>query len=240
MTPYFILRGLPGYIAYFLLQSVKPSRTKSGWDFVVEVGLLAMACFVLARSLLYCATALFPALAGLIRPHWPREFSFTLALGMFPVSEILGVLLALTSRRRASVLSWYHRKVTGRDRSFQFTDIFFATCDELLGEMVLITLTSGKVYVGVLIAATQDPNETKRFIRFIPVLSGYQKKDNLLVAYTTFYEPTPDTRRAFLVPADQLTSLARFDWDRFNTFLQTGSIFIETSPARDRGAASNN
>ena len=40
----------------------KPTRTKSGWDFVVEVGLLAMACFVIARGLLYYATWFLPGL----------------------------------------------------------------------------------------------------------------------------------------------------------------------------------
>jgi hypothetical protein len=59
------------------------------------------------------------------------------------------------------------------------------------------------------------------------VLSGYLKKENLLVAYTTFYEPTPDTSRAFMVPADQITSLGRFDWDRFRHFLNSGTISIE-------------
>lgn len=227
MTPHFILWGLPGYIAYYFLQSIKPTRTKSGWDFVVEVGLLALACYVLTRSALYYTSWIFPQLAAFVRAYWPREYSFTLALGIFPVSEVVGIALAVTSRRRAEVMSWYHRKITGRDRNFQFGDVFFAACDELLGEMVLITLSSGKVYVGVLIAATQDPNEAKRFIRFIPVLSGYRKKETLLIVYTTFYEPSPDSRRAFLVPAEQLTLLARFDWDLFNHFLQTGNISIE-------------
>jgi hypothetical protein len=191
MTPYFILWGLPGYIAFYLLQSIKPTRTKSGWDFVVEVGLLALTCFLVARAILYYATWFFPGLAVLVRSYWPHEYSFTLALGVFPVSELVGVALAMTSRRRALLLSRYHHAVTGRDRNFQFSDVFFATCDELLGEMVLMTLSSGKVYVGVLIAATQDPNEAKRYIRFIPVLSGYRRKDNLLVVYTTFYERLP-------------------------------------------------
>jgi hypothetical protein len=62
-------------------------------------------------------------------------------------------------------------------------------------------------------------------------LSGYRKKETLQVTYTTFYEPTRDTRRAFLVPADQLTSLARFDWERFNHFLETGSIAIHVDAA---------
>jgi len=67
----------------------------------------------------------------------------------------------------------------------------FPSPDELLGQMILLSLPSGKIYVGILIAATEDPNEPKRFLRFIPVLSGYRKKETLKVACTTFYEGDP-------------------------------------------------
>ncbi|HEY0160316.1 MAG TPA: hypothetical protein VGF28_23725 [Thermoanaerobaculia bacterium] len=227
MTPLFILWGLPGYVAYHLLQSVKPARTKSGWDFVMEVGLLSMACFIISRLLIETETVLFPALASTARDAWPRQYSFTLALGIFPVAEVVGVMLGLTSRRRSSWMTWYHRRVTGRDRNFLYADVFFAMCDELLSHLVLITLTSGKVYVGVLIAATQDPNETKRFLRFIPILSGYRREDDQQVTYTTFYEPTQEVERSFLVPADQLTVLARFDWERFHHFVNSGNVRLE-------------
>jgi hypothetical protein len=226
LTPQLILWGLPGYIAYYLLQAVKPSRSKSGWDFVVEVGLLALTCFIAARALIEAGTWMFPHVAASARSFWPRQYSFTLAVGIFPVAEMVGVGLALTTRGRAQLLGRYHYWVTGRERDFRFSDVFFATCDELLSDLVLITLTSGKVYVGVLIAATRDPNEVKRFLRFIPLLSGYRRKDDLQVTYTTFYEPSKDRRRAFLVPVDQVSVLAPFDWQRFNHFVGTGNITL--------------
>jgi hypothetical protein len=226
LTPQLILWGLPGYIAYYLLQAVRPRRAKSGWDFVVEVGLLALTCFIAARALIEVGTWLLPDAAATARHFWPREYSFALALGIFPVAEIVGVGLALTTRRRARLLGSYHRWITGRERDFHFSDVFFKTCDELLSDLVLITLTSGKVYVGVLIAATEDPNEVKRFLRFNPILSGYRRKDDLQVTYTTFYEGSKGARRAFLIPVDQLTVLARFDWERFNYFVGTGNITL--------------
>jgi hypothetical protein len=91
--------------------------------------------------------------------------------------------------------------------------------------MALFTLSSGKVYVGVLVAATEDPNELKRFLRFVPVLSGYRATPNLKVIYTTFYDP--DGARPLLVPADQITTFGRFDWDHFDQFVRSGDIAIE-------------
>jgi hypothetical protein len=235
MTPQFILWGLPGFIAYYLLQSVRPTRTKSGWDFVVEVGLLSLVCYVISHVLLFSAQLFLPTLCHSAETFWPSGYPADLAIGLFPVAELVGITLAKTNPYWASALSAYHRWVTGRDRNFQFSDVFFATCDELLGQMVLVTVTSGKVYVGILIAATEDPNESRRFLRLIPILSGYRNKDTLKVSYTTLYEPTPDTRRAFLLPAEQVSTLGLFDWDRFDHFVRTGDISIEirTLPAPD-------
>jgi len=117
--------------------------------------------------------------------------------------------------------------ITGKTRNFEFVDIFFATCSDLLGELVTVTLSSGKVYVGILLAATEDPNETRRFLKFAPVLEGYCKNDTKLLSYAAFYEPTPDAHHSILVSADQLSSLAWFDWEQFDRFVDDGTITLE-------------
>jgi hypothetical protein len=81
------------------------------------------------------------------------------------------------------------------------------------------------VYVGILVAATEDPNESKRFMRFVPVLSGYRASPNLKVTYTTFYDPDP--ARPLLVSAEQVVTFGGFDWDRFDHFVRSGDITIE-------------
>ena len=246
MTSQFILWGLPGFVAYYFLQAVKPGRTKSGWDFVVEVGLLAIMCYVAANATIYYGAWFFPGLTRWGHLYWPREYSFALALGLFPISEIVGISLAKGGRVRAGWMSKYHQWTTGKPRNFEFPDVWFATCDELLGEMALFTLKSGKVYVGILQAATQDPNETKRYLRVIPVLSGYRKSETLLVAYTTFYDPAADPnhhptadpnhdpaadpKRAFLIPADEVVTMAPFDFERLRHFLTVGTVTFEIPP----------
>lgn len=85
---------------------------------------MALICFVISRGAVYYGLWLFPFFAAWLRAYWPHQYPFALALGLFPVSELLGVTLALTSKRRAAMLSWYHRRVTGRDRNFQFGDVF--------------------------------------------------------------------------------------------------------------------
>src|SRR5438477_9692203 len=64
---------------YYLLRSVKPSRSKSGWDFVVEVGLRSVVCYAISHVFLWLFTA--------TARSWPKEYPLDLTLGLFPVSR---------------------------------------------------------------------------------------------------------------------------------------------------------
>lgn len=230
MTPDFILWGLPGFIAYYLLSSIKPSRAKGGWDFVVEVGLLSLVCFVISHALLYYTRWLAPGFVAWARPYWPSEYPKDLAIGLFPAAELLGLTLAITTRQRAQLLSYFCKLVVGEERNFNFTDIFFATCHELLGQLVFLTLTSRKVYVGVLVAATEDPNEPNRFLSLVPVLSGYRDESDLSVAFTTLYDTDDDHTQPLLIRADTIVTFGGFDEKRFNKLADSGDIKVEMPP----------
>lgn len=225
MTPQYILWGIPGFIAYYFLQAVKPARAKGGWDFVVEVGFLSLVCFAVSHVLVGYVTWCLPGLAIAFHHVWPPEYSFVLLVGIFPVSEIVGASLARLSRHWWGLMSIYHAWINKKQRDFRFTDIFFVRTTELLSEVVFITLKGGKVYVGLLTAATHDPNEPNRFISVVPVLSGYRKKENQLVVYTTFYEPNEGQN--FLVPVSELSSLAKFDWKLLRKFYESGNVTFE-------------
>jgi hypothetical protein len=222
VTPQFILWGIPGFIAYYFLQAVKPARSKSGWDFVVEVGFLSLVCFAVSRAFVSYISWCLPDLAVSLHRAWQGEQSFTLVLGVFPVSEIVGASLARMSRHWWRLMSRYHEWINQTTRDFRFSDLFFVRTSELLSKPVFLTLKSGKVYVGVLTAATHDPNESNRFISLVPILSGYRNKDDQRVVYTTFYEPSEG--QDFLVPVSEISSLAMFDWALLQKFQAAGNV----------------
>ncbi|HEV7488675.1 MAG TPA: hypothetical protein VGQ65_23625 [Thermoanaerobaculia bacterium] len=230
MTPQFILWGIPGFIAYYFLQAVKPARAKSGWDFVVEVGFLSLVCFTVSRALVLYVSWCLPGVACTLHKFWPRDLPFTLLVGIFPVSEVVGALLARLSRHWWRLMSLYHEWINHKKRDFRSSDLFFVRTTELLSKPIFITLKSGKVYVGVLTGATHDPNESTRFISFVPILSGYRDETDHRVVYTTFYEPFTgrndgqDESHDFLVPVSELSSLAMFDWELLEKFAEIGNV----------------
>jgi hypothetical protein len=227
MTPQFILWGIPGYIAFYLLRTVRPARQKSGWDFVVEVGFLSILCYAIANVL---AAYIVWCLPGAGR-SLPFEIPLPLALGVVPVSEVVGVTLARVSKHWWKLLAIYHTWITGKDKDFQYTDVFFQRTVELLKHFVFMTLKTGKVYVGILTAATHDPNESTRYLSIVPALSGYRDEKQIVV-YTTFYEP--NSAQAFLVPASEVVTLSAFDFMLLKKFTDVGAVRFEPPPGPPR------
>jgi hypothetical protein len=230
VTPQFILWGIPGFIAYYFLQAVKPARAKSGWDFVVEVGFLSLVCFAVSHALVSYVSWCLPGLASSLRRLWPRDLPFSLLVGIFPVSEAVGALLARLSCHWWRLMSRYHEWINHKKRDFRSSDLFFVTTTELLSELIFVTLKSGKVYVGALTGATHDPNESTRFISLVPILSGYRDQKDQRVVYTTVYGPFTseddgkDESHNFLVPVSELSSLAKFELKFLEEFADAGNV----------------
>ncbi len=243
MTLENILWGLSGYIAFLIFQLVKPSRNRSGWDFVLQVSLFSICSYALSQLL----RALFLLVAptqytDTIRHFWYFIFpskSIHFAVGLF-VSVFVGGIIAFTWSKYHNKLSKLSNFLGGKNRDFEFSDTFFATCHNLLGKLVLLTLKGGKVYVGVLTQATQDPNESMRFLKITPVLSGYRNKETFRVSFNTNYvfdiqnddsSTVKPPARDILIPVAEISTMAEFDKDLHDQFVKIGITKIETTTA---------
>ena len=101
----------------------------------------------------------------------------------------------------------------------------------LNGEAIQVTLSTGKVYVGYVLAAP-DPDLPTKFITLQPLMSG-QRSASGQVDYTTFYdeiltefEADPETKRALdsfqqVIPVDKVMTLSGFNLDAYVRFLAT-------------------
>lgn len=231
-----ILWGLPGYIAYFIFQLSKPVRNRSGWDFVAQVALFSVICILLSNL----SFSLFREIISkncflTLNSIWDNYFfdgKFKIILGAF-----YGVLLGVFTGRIWSRiwfqkgLSGFAKLLGGKDRDFEFSDTFFATCHSLMGKPVLLSLKTRKVYVGILFAATQDPNEVQRFIKITPIMSGNRDAGDLNVTFDTSYifdfinekeKNTPPKSRDILFPVSEISSLSGFDEELHKYFLEKG------------------
>ena len=131
--------------------------------------------------------------------------------------------------------SWLS-KGSGRDRRVRINQASITDPLELLlsrsllnGEAIQVTLSTGKVYVGYVLAAP-DPDLPTKFITLQPLMSGQRDSDGK-VTYTTFYdqiltefEADPATKDALdsfqqVIPVDKVVTLSGFNLDAYVRFL---------------------
>lgn len=238
MNSEYILWGIPAYIAFLIFQLARPVRNRSGWDFVASVSIFALTIYV-ATSLVFLglknvvSVELWNTISSFWKANFPSQGSVRLFTGFLlsiPVGLIIGTVWSRYNWILTEVGYWW----TGKKKSYQFSDVFFATCHDLLGKPVLLTLNNSKVYVGVLLQATDDPNESARYIKMLPVMSGYRIKDSGQVIFDTDYVgKTQDSNdlpnRDLLVSMSAVVTLARFDKQLHDWFVDTGRTVIKSS-----------
>lgn len=227
-----ILWGLSGYIAYSIFQLSKPVRNRSGWDFVAQVAVFSVICILFTSLIISISKELIPKnYLETLNLFWDKYFfdgKFRILLGCF-----LGLLIGGTAgwswskRKFQKSLSGLVMALSGKNRDFEFSDIFFATCHSLLGKPILLSLKSRKIYVGILMAATQDPNETQRFLKITPFMSGNRDIADLTVTFNTSYiiedekNPFPKSRD-ILFPVSEISSFSGFDEELHHHFSKKG------------------
>jgi hypothetical protein len=109
---------------------------------------------------------------------------------------------------------------------------------------VLVTLRTGKVYVGF-VQRNLNPEVERRHLRLLPVVSGYRKAGTLAVTFTTLYEQIrEDARQAdspfhglldrdfeIVVPLAEVTTMSLFDFDAYEAFNRRASEPTVPAPA---------
>jgi hypothetical protein len=120
-----------------------------------------------------------------------------------------------------------------RDRDSGALEKFLAECGTKF-QTVLITLSSRKVYVGIVHEIPIECGEVEHF-SILPILSGYRDKDSLTVKFTTNYyvyyenqldddgEPKSGVGAALddfieVIPVSKLDHVGRFDIDTYKNF----------------------
>ena len=91
-------------------------------------------------------------------------------------------------------------------------------------EMVMITLESGKVYVGWPLAT--PINENAKWLRLVPQLSGHrnaQFKVSFQVDYSEVFDDEPSDENRMLIPLEKIVTAQPFDIEVFEKFNNRGS-----------------
>lgn len=149
-----------------------------------------------------------------------------------PLSGVFMPLLQRATRAaRAWDLYWLKHAIKNND----FERLVFRSA--LQRKLMMISLSSGKVYVGWAVQ-TPDPAHERRALRILPLASGYRdqetQKVNLPTSYSKIYKRMADTECNDLdhmeledfqvvLPTDQIISAHLFDFAVYNRFQSSDS-----------------
>lgn len=147
-----------------------------------------------------------------VRHAWfafaPQEMAY---LGTASGALILGCLVPILVN--CAFLSEAQAKDRALSRDFSLAGFFHSAARN--GNLVSITLSNRKWYVGYIVDAPTKGTKPGSFFGLLPVLSGYRDKDDLTTKRTTSYldalESTKDPSvYTIIIPMSEVTTANRF------------------------------
>ncbi len=226
-----ILWGVAGYVALFVFQLYRPIKNRSGWDFVIQVAFFSANVYLFQRFL---KVVLPSRVLAPIQEFWAGvlpDVSLALLIGIVLVAPLTGICFGLLWKYCRPKMSGVLTFIGAEPRDLHFSDTYFRAMYELLGEPIIVSTKQNKVYVGVLIEASGDLNESQRFLRFTPIMSGYREKQDLRVIFNVNYvedhkQANEPPRRDIILPLSEMSTLSYFDRTLHERFVKTGIAVI--------------
>ena len=235
----FNLLLLPALGGYLTLRFWNRTRfflaRQDGYRFVLWVALAASALLALATLLV---AALYATGAGdRVASAWHRGVPFAHS-GKAVVAFALGAAAPLALNRVPQVVSW---GFPGWDDERYWAERALDTAGDELElllfrslvhkMLVMATLGSGKVYVGF-VTRSLPPDVERRYLRLLPVASGYRDGQTQRVEFTTLYEEVRqqaedvgsplygllDQDFEIVVPLREIVTINLFDFVAYEAF----------------------
>lgn len=189
-------------------------------------------CGGLIVSTVFCKWPLLLPQIGISRSNIDRVSTMLLELctsnqfraWVYITAFIWGVILAFLGKLLLWAAPWLETKLTKRAlRSNEFEILVFDSIEK--SHPILVSLSSGKVYVGWAVKAP-NPQTVRRFLRVLPLMSGFRAPTRQTVEFTTYYydilesvaNQTDDeicymrtSDLEVVIPTDQIVSAHLFD-----------------------------
>jgi hypothetical protein len=221
---------VPGYLALLLYTHVNPIKSKQSYEWFFQAAAFGILAFIVASIVSFTWTQTFGRIPSPARfldeqvlsrwwaSHYPFSHSSLWAIAV--VASPLVALVASWGRLLWNAFKWVLDHLTPPSRP---ADIFLDACRKLENELVIVSVDGGRIYVGFLTDFTTDPDESEKYIRLLPLMSGRRDAAQGLVNFTTPYftdlpaEPREReleelaARRAILIPANKIITFAPFD-----------------------------
>lgn len=237
----FNLLLLPLMGGYFFISKFYPTAFYAARHtrerLILSSALAGTFLLIAARILVILIAWLWPDVAALWKQIAPFPYGGT-AFGAFFLGLVLPPIFNhFYPRDRA------YRRVLKRYDTNALERLFADAQDH--NQMVMLTIDSGKVYVGLIKSTPPNPGSDDSYIRILPVLSGYRKDGTHEVEFTTTYaeaiqqtvregdsnegprlrdDHLPQTKKLRLddfikvVPINQIVTAGKFDPGAYRAF----------------------
>lgn len=237
MNSTFIIWAAPAYISYVLFQCRKPLKQRAGWDLIAHLAVFGLLNFftatIVTRIILLVPEA--TPLVSIWKGLFPGDNSGRLLVSLV-LSPFIGV----------GVAKWFFGGVTkilddllkesfGTNfRSVAHEDVFYRRVRELVTKQVMLTLDNNKVYVGILVDISDDPDIEQKFIRLRPGISGFRNSDDGKITFNVdYYSTQKEISTAEPLDTDLMIALSRivtlspFDGDLHAKFVGNGTARVQ-------------
>jgi hypothetical protein len=250
-----VLLLLPLVAGYFFCRQCNLTRylvsREEGHRLYFRAALYGFVLFLLVLMLRQWLEAHFPTFKllegkfrALLLPYLKdADKSYTFDIS---VAAVGSVIVALPIAKLVNVLYWRGRALANAIKHDDFEQLLNDAVARTIP--VAVTMLSRKVYVGF-VTQTFDPGHDRKWIKLLPLVSGYRDKDNLRIEFVTNYRdaygsvdptnpgaalPAPLGHLApkdfgVVLPLGRIESANLFDLVAYKSF-KTGPTTLATGP----------
>lgn len=238
-----ILWLVPGYLFLYFWRLIVPYKKGNDWNYLIPIGICSAIFF-------FCATLLgFIIDLERLKIRWislfQKEDLFELLIASV-LSIICGILLIMIpykfiikNESFPSARNFFINvfKFFGY---LQFSDSMSEYLYDLLNQQIIISLNSGKFYIGTLISASEKEGDKDKAIKISPIWSGYRDTISHKVVFDTQYGDTKREDLELIFPLTSINSIGKFDIELHKFFLETGKTLIKKKKRKNITSLENN
>ena len=219
-----LLPLLGGWIVLNFSRAFRPSaRRYEGQRLVLTSAAVGAGLLLVARMATLIGGLAVPEFAAAWRRFAPFEYS-----GATATTILLAAAFVVLGNQVIDPIYAYRRVVESRDDYLEQL-LLRSIVEE---DSLAFTLKSGKVYVGQVLALPTDLANERKYIRLLPLLSGYREEGTHRLRFSTDYSKvyarlsgdgathrgTSADEFVLVLPVAEIVSANLFDWDVYEWF----------------------
>jgi hypothetical protein len=227
---------ISGFLFINSIRSIQKYKINGDWSYLVPLVIWSFFFFILSKTIINSVIIFIPVVfinyayyIKLAFADIPHFFTIIVSILLSVITSQLLVLIynkAISTTKNSQkdlIISLSKRTIKITEKILSLTifnkgDDLIQELYKLSGEVVIISVSSGRYYIGIIRVTPTDSDDEFRIISIAPLWSGARDPDRpSIVIYDTNYimnhdYPNPDiTLIEVIIPFSEIKSIALFD-----------------------------